>query len=296
MASAHLPRRAFRGWSLLLGACALTACASTGGVPFEMQTWDRPFEPHRVAGNVYFVGRKNLGIFLVTTPAGHILIDSGFEPSVPALRASVEALGFRFSDIRYLLSTHAHVDHVQGHAAVRALTGARVVASSADARSISSGGKDDPYFGDHYRWTPCPVDRVIEDGDKVELGGTTLVARLTPGHTPGATTWTTTVEEGGARLSVVIFPSANILPRTKLVGNDRYPTIAADFERSFAIWRALPCDIFLGAHGVFYDLDHKYQRLKAGGPGNPFVDPAGFRAAIAEAEKSFRAQLADQTP
>jgi metallo-beta-lactamase class B len=249
-----------------------------------------------VAGNVYFVGRKNLGIFLITTPAGHILVDSGFESSLPALRASIEKLGFRFSDIRYLLATHAHVDHVQGHAAVRAATGAQVIASAPDAPFITSGGQDDPYFGNHYRWSPCPVDRVIHDGDTVELGGTTLVARLTPGHTPGATTWTTTVEEGGVKFAVVIFPSANILPRTKLVGNERYPGIARDFERSFAIWRSLPCDVFLGAHSVFYDLDHKYERLKAGDAGNPFVDPAGFRATIAEAEKSFRAQLASQAP
>jgi metallo-beta-lactamase class B len=284
-----------RSVALAVAAGALLlGCPSRGGVPLEMWTWDRPFEPHRVAGNVYFVGRKNLGIFLVTTPAGHILVDSGFEPSLPALRASVERLGFAFTDIRYLLSTHAHVDHVQAHAAVRAATGAKVLVSEADAPYVATGGQDDPTFENRYRWTPCPVDRVIHDGDAVELGGTKLVAHLTPGHTPGATTWTTTVEEGGVTRAVVIFPSANILPGTKLVGNARYPGIAADFERSFTRWRSLPCDVFLGAHGDFYNLDRKYERLKAGDAGNPFVDPEGYRATVADAEKRFRALLASQ--
>jgi len=277
----------------LLAACLVAACAPVNGVPLEMRTWDRPFEPHQVAGNIYFVGRENLGIFLITTPAGHILLDSGFAPSVPALQASIAKLGFNIADVKVLLSSHAHVDHVQGHAAVRAASGAQVVASAADAPFITSGGKDDPYFGNRYRWTPCPVDRVISDGETVTLGGTTLTAHLTPGHTPGATTWTTTVEEGGTRYAVLFFPSANVLPGTKLVNNPRYPTIATDFERSFAVWKSLPCDVFLGAHGAFYDLERKYERRKRG-DARAFVDPEGYRKLIAESEKTFRALLSSQ--
>jgi metallo-beta-lactamase class B len=270
------------------------ACAGKQGVPPEMSVWDGDFEPHTVIGNVHFVGRKNLGIFLVTTPAGHILLDSGFEASVPEVQASVEKLGFRWQDIKILLSSHAHVDHVQGHARVRASTGARVYASERDAPFITSGGKDDPYFEDRYRWTPCPVDHVVRDGERVELGGTTLIAHLTPGHTPGATTWTTTVAEGGKSYAVLFFPSANVLPGTRLVGNARYPEIAADFQRSFATWRALPCDVLLGAHGVFYDLDRKHRRLRRGERPNPFIDPEGYRRLVDEGEKTFRALLESQ--
>jgi metallo-beta-lactamase class B len=277
----------------LLGS-ALAGCARKPGVPLEMLTWDRDFPPHRVAGNVYFVGRKNVGIFLITSPEGHILLDSGFEASVPAVQASVEQLGFRFQDIKYLLASHAHIDHVQGHARVRQLTGARVLASERDAPFIRSGGQDDPAFGNRYRWAPCPVDQIVRDGDTVAIGGTVLTARLTPGHTPGATTWTMRVNDGGKTLQVVFFPSAIVLPGSRLVGNDAYPSIAADFAGSFATWKALPCDVFLGAHGAFYKLDRKYPRLAQAGGGNPFIDPEGFRQTIGEMESSFRAQLESQ--
>jgi metallo-beta-lactamase class B len=286
-------RRSLPRTGLLLGI-ALAGCVRKPGVPLEMAIWDRDFPPHRVAGNVHFVGRNNLGIFLVTTPAGHVLIDSGFEASVPAVQASVERLGFHFRDIKYLLASHAHIDHVQGHARVRQLTGARVLASEPDAPFIRTGGQDDPVFGNRYRWAPCPVDQIVRDGDTLAIGGTVLTARLTPGHTPGATTWTMKVTEGGRALDVVFFPSANVLPGTRLVGNTAYPRIAADFDHSFATWRAMPCDVFLGAHGVFYDLGHKYNRLEAGESPNPFVDPAGFRKTVADQEATFRARLAAQ--
>jgi metallo-beta-lactamase class B len=281
-----------RWWPLLLGI-ALAGCVRKPGVPLEMLTWDRDFPAHQVAGNIYFVGRKNVGIFLITSPQGHILLDSGFEASVPAVQASVERLGFRFQDIKYLLASHAHIDHVQGHARVRALTGARVLASEQDAPFIRSGGQDDPNFGNRYRWAPCPIDQVVRDGDTVTLGDIVMTAHLTPGHTPGATTWTTRVREGGRDLRVVFFPSGNVLPGTRLVGNTAYPTIAGDFARSFAVWKALPCDVFLAAHGAFYGLDAKYPRLAQGGE-NPFIDPAGFRQTIADLEARFRAVLESQ--
>src|SRR5262249_19707763 len=153
--------------------------------------------PFRVAGNVHFVGTGHMGIFLITTPGGHILLDSGFEANVPSLQRSVETLGFRIADIKILLASHAHIDHVQGHALVRRLTGARVLASAQDAPVIATGGKGEWAYGDRYAWAPCPVDGIVADGDRVELGGTVLVARLTPGHSKGATTWTTTVDDGG---------------------------------------------------------------------------------------------------
>jgi metallo-beta-lactamase class B len=273
------------------------ACASQAGVPYEMRRWNRDFPAHRVMANIYYVGSEGVAQFLIATPAGLILLDSGFEAAVPRLRANVEKLGFRFQDVKILLSSHAHIDHVQGHALVRRLTGAQVVTSAADAVFIAAGGKGEPVFDGIYAWTPCPVDRVVGDGDTVTLGGTTLTAHLTPGHTIGAITWTMQVPPPGATsrpLDVVFFPSANVNPGVRLLGNARYPAIVADFRRSFAIWNALPCDLFLGVHGDFYGLQDKYARLgpaAAGGTTNPFIDPQGYRRFVAEAEGRFRQQL-----
>jgi metallo-beta-lactamase class B len=276
---------------LVLGAGS--GCAGQAGVPREMRPWNRSYPPYKVIGNIYYVGSNAIAQFLITTPAGHILLDSGFEASVPRLRANVESLGFRFSDVKILLTSHAHIDHVQGHAMVRRLTGASVVASVADARFVSAGGKGETVYDGVHAWAPCPVDRTVVDGDTVTLGDTTLVAHLTPGHTMGATTWTMRIVEDGRPLDVVFFPSANVNPGVRLVGNPRYPRIAEDFARSFAIWRALPCDVFLGVHGDFYDMDTKRGRLDHGGP-NPFIDPGGYRTFVAEAEDRFRAQLASE--
>jgi metallo-beta-lactamase class B len=261
-----------------------------------MWTWNRDVPPYQVIGNIYYVGSNEIAQFLVTTPAGHILVDGGFETSVPRLAEEVRALGFRFEDIKVLLSSHAHIDHAQGDALVRRLTGAQVVTSARDAETLAAGGKGEAVYDGVYSWTPCPVDRVVADGESVSLGGTTLTAHLTPGHTRGAVTWTMQVDAPGAgpgarRLDVVFFPSANVNDGVRLVGNSRYPEIAADFGRSFAVWRALPCDVFLGVHGAFYDMDRKRARQRRGEATNPFIDPAGYRRFVADAETRFRKQL-----
>jgi metallo-beta-lactamase class B len=285
-------------------ALALVAmsCASGAAVPSQMWNWNRPFPPYQVIDNIYYVGSNEVAQFLVTTPAGHILLDSGFETSVPRVRENISALGFRMEDVKFLLTSHAHIDHVQGHALVRRLTGATVVTSARDAEVIAAGGKGEAVYDGVYSWPPCPVDRAVADGDKVTLGGTTLTAHLTPGHTRGAVTWTMQVAgpAGSARprpLDVVFFPSANVNPGVRLVGNARYPEIAADFTRSFATWKALPCDVFLGVHGAFYDMRQKRERQEAAVdaiPNNPFVDPPGYRRFVAEAEERFRSQLASE--
>jgi metallo-beta-lactamase class B len=272
-----------------------SACASNRGIPAAMLGWSAPVSPFRVADNIYFVGNEGMAFFLITTPVGHILLDTGFEAKVPQLRASVEALGFRFTDIKILLASHAHIDHVQAHALVRKLTGARVVASRADAMVIASGGKGEWAYRDTYAWTPCPVDTVIEDGGTVELGGTTLVAHVTPGHTRGATTWTTTVHEDGRALAVLFFPSASVPPGARLVNNPDYPDVIRAYENSFAIWRRLPCQIFLGAHGSFFDLAGKSKRLAAGERPNPFIDPDGYARALTDFEARFHAAVASQS-
>jgi metallo-beta-lactamase class B len=283
----HLSRREWLSLALL----QLSACVGEFGIPGNMWRWDRDFPPHRVIGNIHYVGSTDLAQFLITTSQGHVLLDTGFERSVPRLRDNVRQLGYRFEDIAFVISSHAHIDHVQAHAVIRKLTHAQVVASALDAPFIASGGKGETVFDGVYAWRPCPVDRRIEDGDQVILGGTTLTARVTPGHTKGATTWTMQVESDSRMLNVVFFPSANINRGVRLIGNPRYPSIASDFERSFAIWRSLPCDVFLGAHGDFYGMHAKYDRLASKGRANPFIDPSGYRRAIADAEQRFRKEL-----
>ena len=277
------------------------SCGSTSqhGVPSAMWAWNRDFAPYQVIGNIYYVGSDGIAQFLITTPAGHILLDSGFEASVPRLRENIRALGFRFEDVKLLLTSHAHIDHVQGHALVRRLTGATVVASARDAVFVAAGGRGETVYDGIYSWPPCPVDRIVVDQQQVSLGGVTLTAHLTPGHTMGAVTWTMQVPAPGAApdarpLDVVFFPSANINSGVRLVGNTRYPDIAIDFARSFEIWKALPCDVFLGAHGDFYDMHRKRRRQEDGATVNPFIDPQGYRAFVAEAEARFRAQLASE--
>jgi metallo-beta-lactamase class B len=296
------PRR-LSGWSRLASALAIalaaSGCVGPHSVPGKMWTWNRDVPPYRVVGNIYYVGSNEIAQFLITTPEGHFLLDGGFEASVPRLRAEVAALGFRFEDIRYLLTSHAHIDHVQGDALVRQETGAKVVASARDAETLEAGGKGEAVYDGVYSWPPCPVDLVVADGDRVTLGGTTLTAHVTPGHTRGAVTWTMQVhapdaKAGAASLSVVFFPSANINPGVRLVGNARYPEIADDFARSFAIWKALPCDVFLGVHGAFYDMDRKRARQRDGVAANPFIDPDGYRRFVAASEERFREQLASE--
>ena len=246
--------------------------------------WNAPFPAHKVIGNVYFVGSAELASFLITTPQGHILINSDFEATVPVIRASVEKLGFKFTDIKILLGSHAHGDHMEGDALVKELSGARVMAMEQDVpwlRKMTPGNK------------PHPIDKILKDGEEVKLGGTTLTAHLTAGHTPGCTTWTTKVDEKGKSYNVLIVCSVGVNPGTVLVNNKDYPSIADDYTRSFKVLRTLPVDVFLGAHGSFYGLQAKYAKLQAGG-GNPFIDPAGFKAYLDDKEKAFNTELAAQ--
>jgi metallo-beta-lactamase class B len=259
--------------------------------------WTEPFPPFRIAGNLYYVGSKDLASYLITTPQGHILINSGLETSVPLIRASVEKLGFKFSDITILLISHAHWDHDGGSAAVKALTGVKYMVMDGDVPVVESGGKTDFQYGNLLAslYPPTQVDRVLHDGEEVKLGGVTLVAHLTPGHTKGCTTWMMKVEEAGKVYDVVIIGSPNVNEGYKLVGNSSYPEIASDYERSFRVLKSLPVDIFLGAHGSYFDLQTKYARLKEGAlPVNPFIDPAGYRSYIFDRERAFRTELARQ--
>lgn len=257
--------------------------------------WTEPFPPFRIAGNLYYVGSKALASYLVTTPQGHILINSDLEANVPLLQASIEQLGFEFRDVKVLLISHAHWDHDAGSAKVKALTGASYMVMDADVPVVESGGREDFQYGSDPRqqYTPVKVDRVLHDGDEVKLGDAVLVAHLTPGHTKGCTTWTIRVRDGASTHNAVIICSPNVNPGYKLVGNPKYPTIAQDYERTFRVLKSLRCDIFLGAHGGYFDLERKYARLEAG-DARAFVDPAGCAAFIADREAAFRSALAKQ--
>lgn len=253
-----------------------------------------PFPAHHVIGNIYFVGSKGLGIYLVSTPQGHILINAGLEDSVPMIQQSVEKLGFRFSGIKILLISHAHFDHDAGAARIKKLTGAKYMVMDSDVPVVESGGKKD-FFYAHIPGMLYPatkVDRVLHDGDTVSLGDTVLTAHLTPGHTKGCTTWTMKVHEGGESYDVVIVGSPNVNEGYKLVNNGAYPQIASDYEKMFGVLRSLHCDVFLGAHGNYYDMESKYARMTGGV--NPFIDPKGYQEYVNEREQAFRAELAHQ--
>jgi len=238
------------------------------------------FPPHKVIDNIYYVGTRTLSSFLITTPAGHVLINSTYERNVRTIEKSVTQLGFKFADVRILLGTHAHGDHQEGDALIKELTGAQVMVMREDVpalEAIKPGGK------------AHPIDRTLRDGDEVTLGGTTLVAHLTAGHTRGCTTWTMRAREGGRNFDVVFACSyrapANVTPE-----------IENEFNRTFKIVRSLPCDVPLGDHPAQYNLTAKYARSKAGAP-NPFVDPANcwLEADIQEAMLRAQVQMQQKT-
>jgi metallo-beta-lactamase class B len=251
----------------------------------QRSAWDEPFPAHRVADNLYHVGSKGLATYLITTPEGHILINSSFERTFPIIKGNIEQLGFKLSDVKILLGSHAHGDHMEGNALVQKATGAKVYVMTGDEDVIASGNGG--------RWKPCKIDRVLKDGDKVTLGGTTLTAHLTPGHTPGCTTWTMQATDGGKTYNVMIIGSPNVNDGYQLVNNKEYPQISTDFARTFKVLKSLPCEIFLGAHGDYYGLVGKYPRMKDGV--NPFIDPAGCKAYIADREQYYLKVLAEQS-
>jgi metallo-beta-lactamase class B len=284
-----------RNLAIVCQGFIFAVCLIGTAFPQTNPDWTEPFPPFRIAGNLYYVGSKGLANYLITTPRGNILINSDLEANVPMIQTSIENLGFKFSDTKILLISHAHWDHDAGSAKIKQLTGARYTVMDADVPVVESGGKADFQYGQRteFLYPATKVDRVLHDGDEVRLGDTVLVARLTPGHTKGCTTWTMKVREGGKAYDVVIVGSPNVNPGYKLVRNQEYPQIAEDYERMWGVLKSLPCDIFLGAHGGYFGMEEKYARRKDGGP-NPFVDQEGYKKFVAEKEQEFRRELAKQ--
>jgi metallo-beta-lactamase class B len=258
--------------------------------------WSEPFPAHRVIGNIYYVGSRGLASYLITTPAGHILINSNLKTSVPLISESIRKLGFRFDDVKILLISHAHFDHDAGSAEVAKQTGAKYMVMDGDVSVVESGGKSDFQYGDDATllYPAAKVNRILHDGDEVKLGDTALTAHKTAGHTRGCTTWTLKVSEAGKTHDVVIVGSPNVNPGYKLVNNVRYPEIADDYARGFRVLESLPCDVFLGAHGSYYGMEAKYVRMKAG-EANPYIDSEGYRNYVADREQAFLSELQKQT-
>jgi len=279
---------------LVCGAAVAASVSTPSAVPFpDVSAWNIPTEPFRIVGPVHFVGTSELAAYLVATPAGHVLIDGGLPESAPLIERSIRTLGFDPKDIRTLLITQAHFDHVGSLAHFERLSRARVEVMDGDVALVESGGRTDYLFAATERawFEPVEVDRSLRDGDTVSLGGIILTARRTPGHTPGSTTWLATVEDGGRRYAVLFSASTGINPGTQFVERPSYPGIAEDYAASFRILESLQPEVFLGSHTGFFAMEEKRKRLATGGPGHPFVDPDGFRAHVAARKRAFEEHL-----
>jgi metallo-beta-lactamase class B len=253
-------------------------------------SWRQPFDAVRIVGNVYYVGTRGLSSFLIVTPAGGIIIDSGEAESVPFIRASVEKLGFRLSDIKILLTGHAHFDHVGGHADLKRLTGAQVMVMDADRQALESGVDRSAFGGPG--WKPVAIDRVLKDGDTVTLGRVTLTAHLTPGHTQGCTTWTMEAVQDGKKYQVAFTGSVTINEGVHLVGNTRVPAIAEHYAQAFRVLHGIKADVFVAQHGGVFALEDKARRTAADPRVNPFVDPEGYQRFVERSEQTYLKQLA----
>lgn len=274
---------------LMLGCFALASPGFAQSDP----NWTRPFPPFRIVGNIYWVGSYDLATYLIATPQGHILINTGVGDTAKQIKASVEQLGFKLTDTRILTATHGHFDHVAGLAELKRMTGARLVVSEQDKELLESGGKLDFRFGDTpgARFEPVTVNSTIKDNDTIALGGTVLTAHHHPGHTKGATSFTLSVQENGKTYRVVIANMGSINPGVTVSGMPAYPGIAEDYARTFKAQKDMPIDIWLASHAAQFKMHDKY---KPGDPYNPdrFVDPQGFKTAVEELEQKYLEQLA----
>ena len=279
--------------SALLGVgVAAGQQASDQGVPANPKAWYEPAEPIRIVGPIHYVGTRELGSYLITTPEGHILLDGAMPGSGPLIEASIRKLGYKPEEIRLLLITHAHMDHVGTLAHFKKLSGAPVAVMSAEEPLLKSGGKSDYLYAKEprFHFPPVAAERLLRDGDTVQLGGVRLTARHTPGHTPGCTTWTTTVEDRGRSYRVVFPGSTSVNPGTRLGRDPSYQGIADDFRRAIKVLESLQPDIYLPAHASFFDLTGKSARLAKEGA-EAFVDPEGYRRRIAEQKATIDARV-----
>ncbi|MFT3828531.1 MAG: subclass B3 metallo-beta-lactamase [Opitutaceae bacterium] len=277
---------------LAAGGLWLSALAASAQSTELFRSWNQPVQPFKIIGNVHYVGASDIASYLIVTPEGHILLEGGFAETAPLIAKNIRALGFRVEDIKFLLTSHAHLDHAGGLAELKRLSGAQLVATAPEADGLARGGKGDFQWGDTLPFPPVTAERIVADGDTVSLGGVVLTARVTPGHTKGSTTWTMSATDAGKPCAVVFMASLTT-PGYDLVANPQYPNLGADILRSCAILRALPCDAYLAPHGFAFGLAEKRARL--GAEPNPFIDPAGYRKAIDDTERQLRRRLEKAT-
>jgi metallo-beta-lactamase class B len=279
-------------WSnVARGAVLLASSVAAAGVAAQQnptwREWNQPVPPFRIAGPLYYVGMAQVTSLLIVTPQGHILVDGGFPESAATILENVRTLGFKPEEVRVLLSTHAHVDHAGGLAELKAKTGARLQAGAADVPLLARGGRGDFAFGDDLTFPPVTADVAVQDNEELTLGDVSVRAVATPGHTLGCTSWVLTIPVDGKPTRVLMVGGTSA-PGYKLVGNEKYPGIVADFERSFARLKTEATDIFLEGHGFTFGLEEKRAGRRS------FVDPEGYRATLARAETAFREQLEKQ--
>ncbi len=270
---------------VVLPAAALAQAPAQSQAADLLQTMNQPIPPFRIIGNIYYVGASDIGSYLIVTPAGDILLDGGFVETAPQIEANIQTLGFKLKDVKFILNSHAHLDHAGGISEMKHSTGAKFVAMEQDVPALTTGKA----------FPAATPDRVIHDGDTVTLDLVTMTAHLTPGHTRGCTTWTTTVRDGARRYNVVFVGSATVLPNYKLIDLPKapstYPGIKDDYEKTFRVLKSLPCDVFLASHGSFYSLTDKRGVMAKKPAQNPFIDPWGYQAYILRAEAVFQKEL-----
>ena len=276
----------------LFAALAVVAALATPTLAQIPTNWTAPFAPFRVIGNIYYVGSAGLSAWIIKTPKGLILLDVGVPANADMVEQNIQTLGFHLNDVKILLNSHAHFDHAGGLAKLKADTGAEMVASAGDKDALEKGVYPGWEQNHALDFPPVKVDRVIGDGDTVSLGGVTLTARITPGHTAGATAYLMPVTEAGVRHQVIFFPSASVAAN-RLTPNPQYPGIVADYRKTFALLKTINADVYLAPHAEFFDLAGKRAAMGPGKP-NPFVKPGEFQAAVATFESQFDAVLAKQ--
>jgi metallo-beta-lactamase class B len=282
-----------KAFALSLALLAGVSVGAKAELPFAKERigWNKPFQPFRVIGNIYYVGMADDSVFLIVTPKGDILTDGGLPESAPLIEQNIKALGFKLRDVKIMLNSHAHFDHSGGLAKLKADTGARLYASRLDTPFLESGHIT---FGSSSQLdtTPVHVDHQVTEGSTVSLGGVTLTAHLTPGHTKGCTSWTMPVKDGGVTRKVMFFCSITVAGNL-LVGNSAYPNIADDYRQSFARLDKMDADIFLAPHGDQFGLDEKVAKMKPGAP-NPFIDPGELSRRLTKFKADFEKELAKQ--
>jgi len=275
--------------TVTLAVCFLAIHSAFAQADETSRSWNKPVTPFRIAGSLYYVGAVEISSYLIVTQEGHFLLDGGFVETAPQIERNITELGFKLTDVRFLLNSHAHCDHAGGLAELKKMTGAKFLASERDAPMLRSGGHGDFRFGDTLTFPPIAPDQIVHDGEAFGLGNQTMIAHLTPGHTKGCTTWTTKIQDGNKVYDVVFVGSQSALDYN-FVGRESYPGIRGDFERSFELLNSLPCDIFLASHGSLFQLVEKHERLLHGDK-NSFIDPAGYKRYLRESEREFRDKI-----